>query len=391
MLDRAVPMLHVPDVAATVRWYEAVGFALEGQHHDCGEMLWAMLRCGESTLMLNAGGRPSDAERREVDVYVHVSDLDAAFARVAPLAEVVEAVHETEYGMREFIVRDPNRFWMTFGQPMDASTGTRAAGRVRIALAALPVPADPADAVARAVDAVAEAGRRGAAIVCFPECYVPGYRWPGMPIPAADAVYLERAWRAVADAARDAQVAVILGTERITDRGLMISACVIDATGTIVGWQDKGQLDPGEEATYPAFGAGRRVFTVGGLTVGVVICHEGWRYPETVRWAARRGAQVVFHPHFGLAEPGSHRPTTFGEPANTFHEQAVRCRAAENTIFVASVNCASDGAPTTSVVVRPDGSVLAWQPYGEPGLLVADLDLAVATGLLAARCRTSPL
>jgi len=35
-----------------------------------------------------------------------------------------------------------------------------------------------------------------------------------------------------------------------------------------------------------------------------VICHEGWRYPETVRWAVRRGAQVVFHPHAHVAEPG---------------------------------------------------------------------------------------
>ena len=31
----------------------------------------------------------------------------------------------------------------------------------------------------------------------------------------------------------------------------------------------------------------------GALTFGVAICHEGWRYPETVRWAARRGAHVV--------------------------------------------------------------------------------------------------
>ena len=262
---------------------------------------------------------------------------------------------------------------------------------VRIALAACPVPSSPTDAVVLAEAAIAEAGRRGAAIVCFPECFVPGYRWPGLAVPAPDAAFLDQAWRTVAAAARAAQVAVILGTERLTARGLQITACVIDASGAVLGWQDKGQLDPGEEATYPAFGASREVFTVGELTFGVVICHEGWRYPETVRWAARRGAQVVFHPHFGLAEPGSHRPRTFGEAANTFHEQAIRCRAAENTIFVASVNCASDGAPTTSAIARPDGSVLAWQPYGEPGLLVADLDLAEATGVLAARCRTAPL
>lgn len=69
----------------------------------------------------------------------------------------------------------------------------------------------------------------------------------------------------------------------------------------------------------------------------------------------------------------------------------MRCRAAENSIFVASVNCASEGSPTTSAIARPDGSVQCVQPYGQAGLLVADIDLSLATGLLAQRCRTSPL
>lgn len=122
MINRAVPMIHVPDVAATARWYVAVGFTLEATHEDCGETLWAHLTCGPSALMLSAGGQPSAAHRREVDIYVYVDDIEAAFARVAPIAESVEPIHDTEYGMREFIVRDPNRFWLTFGQPVAART-----------------------------------------------------------------------------------------------------------------------------------------------------------------------------------------------------------------------------------------------------------------------------
>ena len=261
----------------------------------------------------------------------------------------------------------------------------------RIALANLRPPATPAESVRLATDAVAEAGREGALVVCFPECFVPGYRWPGTSAPPPDPAFLDRARGAVAEAARQAGVTVVLGTERLTERGLQITACVFGRDGTIAGWQDKGQLDPSEEATYPAFGAERRVFTAGPLTFGVVICHEGWRYPETVRWAARRGAQVVFHPHAHVAEPGSYRPTTFADPANSFHEKAVLCRAAENTCYFASVNCASEGSGTTSAIARPDGTLLCYQPYGREGLLVADLDLDAATGLLASRCRTSPL
>jgi hypothetical protein len=57
-------------------------------------------------------------------------------------------------------------------------------------------------------------------------------------------------------------------------------------------------------------------------------------------------------------------------------------------VSAATVNYASPGAPTTSAVVRPDGRLLCFQPYGEEGLLLADIDITSATGLLAARCRT---
>lgn len=210
-------------------------------------------------------------------------------------------------------------------------------------------------------------------------------------MPPPDAAFLERAWAAVSAAAAAARITVVLGTERVTRHGLQIAVCVFNPDGSIAGWQDKGQLDPAEESIYPVFGSERRVFTAGPLTFGVVICHEGWRYPETVRWAVRRGAQLVFHPHAHVAEPGSYRPTTFADPANTFHEKAVMCRAAENTCYFASVNCASEGSGTTSAIAAPDGSLVCYQPYAQEGLLVADLDLSLATGLLAGRCRTSPL
>lgn len=256
----------------------------------------------------------------------------------------------------------------------------------RIALANVRFPSSPGESVELAEDAIGQASAKGAGIVCFPECFVPGYRVPGKRVPPPDAEFLERAWSAVGAAAARANVAVVLGTERVAGSALLASALVADRDGTVLGFQDKVQIDPSEEGTY-SFGSGRRVFQTGPLKFGVAICHEGWRYPETVRWAARRGAHVVFHPHFHEAEPGSYEPTVFGDPANSFHEKALLCRAAENTCYVASVNYASPSPPTTSAVVKPDGTLLCYQPYGEEGLLVADIDLDEATGLLASRLR----
>jgi predicted amidohydrolase len=257
---------------------------------------------------------------------------------------------------------------------------------VRIALANVRYPATPEESVRVAEDAVAEAGAKQAAVICFPECYVPGYRAQGRNVPPPDAAFLDTAWSRIAAAAKRANVAVVLGTERVVDDAPVATALVINRDGSIAGFQDKVQVDPSEDDLYKP-GTDRRVFTIGDLTFGVAICHEGWRYPETVRWAVRRGAQIVFHPHFHEAEPGSYRPTSYGDPANTFHEKAVLCRAAENVCYFATVNYASDGSPTTSAVARPDGTLMTHQPYGVEGVLVADVDLSAATGQLAARCK----
>lgn len=239
-----------------------------------------------------------------------------------------------------------------------------------------------------AQEAIAQAAAQQAELICFPECYIPGYRAAGKQLPAPDSAFLEDAWDRVAMSARASGLLTILGTEQITAMGLLATALVIDGNGIRLGFQDKVQIDPSEEATYVS-GAGRQVFRMGPLTFGIVICHEGWRYPETVRWSVRNGAQIVFHPQFHEAEPNGFSPSVYADPRNTFHEKAVLCRAAENTCYFASVNYASAGSPTTSAIARPDGSLLVAQPYGQEGLLIADIDLRTATGLLAHRLRTA--
>jgi predicted amidohydrolase len=258
----------------------------------------------------------------------------------------------------------------------------------RIALANMPYPVNRDESVALAEEAIHDAGREGAGIICFPECFIPGYRTAGRTSAPPDPVFLERAWSRVGAAAAKAELSVILGTERVHEGTLLITALVFHRDGTRAGWQDKVQLDPSEESLYSA-GSGRRVFSCGPLTFGISICHEGWRYPETVRWAARRGAHIVFHPHFHEAAPGGYEPKSFADPANSFHEKAILCRAAENTCYFASVNCASAGSPTTSAVARPDGTLLCSQPYGKAGILFAVIDIEEATGLLAKRYRQS--
>ena len=117
MTETVTPMIHVPDVRATVDWYRHIGFQVTDTYDDGGDGLsFAILSFGASQVMFNSGGQPSAQRRREVDLYINVESVDDVSRRLEGRVEVVKGTHETFYGMREFIVRDLNGFWVTFGQ-----------------------------------------------------------------------------------------------------------------------------------------------------------------------------------------------------------------------------------------------------------------------------------
>ena len=119
-MPKVVPMIHVPDVRATVDWYQTIGFSVTHTYDDGGDGLsFAILSFGNSEVMFNSGGLSSAARRREVDLYCDVANVEELFHSLKDRVEVIEGLHDTFYGMREFIVRDLNRFWITFGQGIE--------------------------------------------------------------------------------------------------------------------------------------------------------------------------------------------------------------------------------------------------------------------------------
>jgi uncharacterized glyoxalase superfamily protein PhnB len=118
MPQDVVPMIHVPDVRATADWYISIGFKLIRQNEEDGEINWAKLSFGNSEIVLDAGGRLSTDNRREVDVYILTDKVADIYRDLKECVQVIESLHETFYGMREFVVRDVNGFWVTFGEPI---------------------------------------------------------------------------------------------------------------------------------------------------------------------------------------------------------------------------------------------------------------------------------
>jgi predicted amidohydrolase len=255
---------------------------------------------------------------------------------------------------------------------------------MKIALASPTVAKSLDDGLEKVDRCLSKAAAQGAAIVCFPEAYLPGLRGVGIDVLPFGQAEQDRVVDAVAAFSRQHQIATILGMERLTGDGRQIAACVFDRYGKVIGCQTKVQLDPSEEPNYVR-GFGRHLFEIDGLKFGVTICHEGWRYPETVRWAAVRGAKIVFHPQHTGSDHDGVRLSEWGSMAAPYYEKAMMCRGLENTIYFASVNYALRYQEAATSLITPTGQCQAHLPYGQEGLLVEDIDLAAATGLLAFR------
>jgi predicted amidohydrolase len=253
-----------------------------------------------------------------------------------------------------------------------------------VALASPSVATSLEDGLQKVERCLAEAAAQRAAIVCFPEAYLPGLRGQDFEVFPYGAAEQEQVLETVARLSRTYAIATIMGMERLSDAGRQIVACVFDKEGRILGYQTKNQLDPTEDQPYVP-GHTRQLFEIDGLKFGITICHEGWRYPETVRWAATRGAKIVFHPQLTGTTRDGVLLTEWGAASNPYYEKAMLMRSRENTIYFASVNYGVPFQESATSLIAPNGECAAYLPYGQEGVLVHELDLAAATGLLALR------
>ena len=222
-----------------------------------------------------------------------------------------------------------------------------------------------------------QARSAGVQILCFPEVQTAGYRvdiTPGETPVAPEK--LEDLHRRVAERCRASGIACILGTETPLESNPVEgkpynSALVISPEGKILGVHHKTKLTPLDAVHYTP-GESFETFDLFGVKVGVVICFEGFRFAETTAECVRQGAQLVFHP-----QNNTTRPKDWKIPV---HHAMITTRAAENTIWFASCNtCHDQHQNSRSLVISPDGLVHAQTELKREELLVADVDIDLAT------------
>lgn len=117
------PTLRYRDPDAAIAWLaDALGFtAKDVFRDDAGAVAHAELTFGEGMIML--GGMPPEGatgrltyEQGVTSTYAYADDPDALFARAtAAGAQVAAPLRDTEYGSREFSIRDPEGHVWSFG------------------------------------------------------------------------------------------------------------------------------------------------------------------------------------------------------------------------------------------------------------------------------------
>jgi predicted amidohydrolase len=255
---------------------------------------------------------------------------------------------------------------------------------MKVALASPPLPKTINEGLYWLEELIKEAVEQGAEIICFPESYIPGYHGEGYEAEDPSPEKMEAALDSACKLAKQYNIALILPMDWYRPEGMLNVAFVIAATGEVMGYQSKNQLDPSEDPIWVP-GTERSLFEVNGVKFGITICHEGFRYPESVRWSAIRDAKIVFHPHCSGSIHQGVQLSEWGHKNNPYYEKAAMLRAMENTIYFASVNYAMPYQESATALIAPNGACVSHQPYGKTGVFVAEIDTTLATGLLAKR------
>ncbi|MHB9030962.1 MAG: carbon-nitrogen hydrolase family protein [Candidatus Latescibacterota bacterium] len=245
---------------------------------------------------------------------------------------------------------------------------------IRVGAAQVPQTSDMQKNLDKVLEYMEKAAANGVEMLCFPETHMAGYR-VGILEPDApcDIEGLNRASEAIRALAKKLSLGVIFGTETPNPGGKPFnSAQVIDDQGNLVALHHKSKLTPADALGYSFPPGGPTAFMFKGIPMGVVICFEGYRFPETTRMLAKGGAKIVFHPQCNHVIP----TMDWKLPV---HEALIVSRAAENTLWFVSSNMSHACNNVRSMIVGPNGLIREAAILTREMLIWHDVDPELST------------
>ena len=252
----------------------------------------------------------------------------------------------------------------------------------------------PEENMAKALDRVRDAAKKGATVICLPELFQTQYFCQredtalfelAEPIPGP-------ATKKIGDLARELGVVVVASLFERRAPGLYHNtAAILDEAGTLKGIYRKMHI-PDDPLYYEKY-----YFTPGDLgfkcfetkfgPIGTLVCWDQW-YPEGARLTAIQGAQVLFYPTAIGWHPAE--KAEFGKAQHDAWRTIQRAHAIANGVYVGVVNrvgkeygdirgnrAQGEGLEFWggSFISDPFGQVIAEASHDKEEILVADIDV----------------
>ncbi len=212
-------------------------------------------------------------------------------------------------------------------------------------------------------------GNLSADLIVLPELFATGYQFKSKQeakelaesIPEGPTTQKLISW------AKEIRSSLIAGIAECDGENLFNSSVIISPDG-YVGTYRKAHVFDTENRFFSKGNLPLQVFELSGIQVGVMICFD-WRFPETARTLALKGADIIAHPS-NLVLP--HCP------------DAMITRCLENRVFAITADRVGsenrvDGEELIfigkSQVVSPDGNVLFRASENEEEAAVVEIDI----------------
>jgi|SRR6056297_2120903 len=122
-MDSISPNIFVKDINKTIDFYKQLGFSKIMTVPEQGDIVWAMMTCGNVTFMFQTfeslGNDLPIISRQNggsLLLYIQTTEIRNFFNQVKDKVKVVKGLEKTFYGATEFSIEDNNGYLLTFAE-----------------------------------------------------------------------------------------------------------------------------------------------------------------------------------------------------------------------------------------------------------------------------------
>jgi predicted amidohydrolase len=212
----------------------------------------------------------------------------------------------------------------------------------------------------------------GVELALFPECYLLGHSYDRPTIEARAISMDGEPWRSLLARLAPITTTAVIGTFERQGGAITNSAIVVEQ-GRVTGRYAKAH--PNEAGIRP--GTAFPLFERSAVRYGINICNDA-NFPETAQRIADQGAALICYPLNNMLKP----ETAAKWRSRSVENLQARARQTGCWIMSADVTGQHDGLVSygCTMVVRPDGVIVARATESEEGLAVFDLPDVTAGG-----------